>query len=142
MKDGQPILGLQTSEQMHLVKIQDNNFHRVQDDSCFNSLSDDKLEEFPDEQHLIINPEVCPKIMACRWISMAIRPQLKGELERLTTMGVIAPVDEPIPWVSQVVVMKKTSGALRMCIDRHELNKPLQREHYTLPILEYVLHEL
>ena len=73
---------------------------------------------------------------------MAIRPQLKGELERLTTMGVIAPVDEPIPWVSQVVVMKKTSGALRMCIDRHELNKPLQREHYTLPILEYVLHEL
>ena len=61
MKDGQPILGLQTSEQMHLVKIQDNNFHRVQDDSCFNSLSDDKLEEFPDEQHLIINPEVCPQ---------------------------------------------------------------------------------
>ena len=27
--DCQPILGLQTSEQMHLVKIQDNNFHRV-----------------------------------------------------------------------------------------------------------------
>ena len=37
--DCQPILGLQTSEQMHLVKIQNNNFHRVaavQDDSCFN----------------------------------------------------------------------------------------------------------
>ena len=33
--DCQQILGLQTSEQMHLVKIQDNNF---QDDNCFNSL--------------------------------------------------------------------------------------------------------
>ena len=27
--DCQPILGLQTSEQMHLVKIQDTNFHSV-----------------------------------------------------------------------------------------------------------------
>ena len=27
--DCQPIVGLQTSEQMHLVKMQDNNFHRV-----------------------------------------------------------------------------------------------------------------
>ena len=78
----------------------------------------------------------------CRRITIAIRPQLKGELERLTAMGVIAPVDEPTPWVSQVVVVKKRSGALRVCIDTHELNKALQREHYTLAILEDVLHEL
>ena len=66
-KDGQPILGLQISEQMHLVEIQDNKFHRVaavQDDSCcFNSLSDDKMGEFQGVQHLTVNPEVCPKIM-------------------------------------------------------------------------------
>ena len=143
--DCQPILGLQTSEQMHLVKIQDNNFHRVaaiQDNSCFNSLFDDKLGEFPGVQHLTVDSEVCPKIMASRRIPIAIRPQLKDELERLTAMGVIAPVDEPTPWVSQVVVVKKRSGALRVCIDPHELNKALQREHYTLPILEDVLHEL
>ena len=143
--DCQPILGLQTSEQMHLVKTQDNNFHRVaavQDDSCFNSLLDDKLGEFAGVQHLTVDPEVCPRIMANRRIPIAIRPQLKGELERLTAMGVIAPVDEPTPWVSQVVVVKKRSGALRVCIDPHELNKALQREHYTLPILEDVLHEL
>ena len=104
------------------MKIQNNNFHRVaavQGDSCFSSLFDDKLGEFPSVQHLIVDPEVCPRIMASRRIPIAIRPQLKGELERLTAMGVIAPVDEPTPWVSQVVVMKKGSGALRVCIDPH-----------------------
>ena len=80
--------------------------------------------------------------MANRRVPIAIGPQLKDELERLTAMGVVAPVDEPTPWISQVVVVKTKSGALRVCIDPHELNKTLQREHYTLPTLEGVLHEL
>ena len=72
--------------------------------------------------------------MDSRRIPIAIRLQLKGELERLTAMGVIAPVDEPTLWISQVVVVKKTSGALTVCVDSHELNRALQRKHYTLPI--------
>ena len=97
----------------------------------------------PGVQHLaVVCQEVCAKIMVNRRIPIAIRPQRKGELERLTAMGVIAPVDEPTPWVSQEVFVKKRSGALRVCIDPHELNKALQREYYTLPILEDVLHEL
>ena len=36
----------------------------------------------------------------------------------------------------------KKSGALRVCIDPKELNKPLVHERYTLPILEDSLHEL
>ena len=51
-------------------------------------------------------------------------------------------MDEPTLWVSQVVLIQKKSGNLRICLDPHELNKVIQREHYTLPILEDVLHEL
>ena len=72
-------IGLQSNEQTHLVKIQDNNFHRVaavQDDCCFNSLFNDTLGEFPGVHHLTIDPEVCPKSMA-RWrIPIAIRLDL------------------------------------------------------------------
>ena len=73
--DCQPILGLETSEQMHLVKIQDNNFHRVaavQNYIYFKSLFGDKLGEFPGVQHLTVDPEVCPRIMASRRIHIAI----------------------------------------------------------------------
>ena len=64
--DCQPILGLQTSEQMHLVKIKNNNFHRVaavQDDSCFNSLFDDKLQSW--ENFLVCNTSHSQSTQRC-----------------------------------------------------------------------------
>jgi len=57
-------------------------------------------------------------------------------------MNVIIPVEEPTPWISQIVVTPKKSGKLRVCIDPHKLNKALLREHYTLPVLEDVLHKM
>ena len=36
---------------------------------------------------------------------------------------------------------EEETGALPVCVDPHELNKTLQREHYTLPTLEDMLHE-
>ena len=56
--------------------------------------------------------------------------------------GVIAPVTEPTPWVSQSVVTKKKQGGLRICIDPPELNEALRRERYTMPVLEDVIHDL
>ena len=71
-----------------------------------------------------------------------MRPRLKTEHDKLTELGVITPVEEAIPWVSQIVVTHKKSGDLRVHIDPHELNKCILSEHFTLPILEDVLHEL
>ena len=51
-------------------------------------------------------------------------------------------VKEPTPWLSQLVIVHKKSGDLRICIDPRELNKALIRERYVLPILEDKLHEL
>ena len=71
-----------------------------------------------------------------------IHPKLKHELDKLVEMGVTEPVEEPTLWVSQIVIMHKKSGDLRVYLDPHELNKVIMREHYSLPILEEVLHEL
>ena len=51
-------------------------------------------------------------------------------------------MDDPTPWVSQTVIAKIKQSGLRIFIDPPELNKALKREHYTLPVLEDVLHEL
>ena len=83
-----------------------------------------------------------PVIMRDRRIPIALRPKLKNELERLTEMKVICPVDEPTPWVSQICVIRKKSGDLRISLDPRELNKALMRENYTLPVLDDVLHEM
>ena len=83
--DCQSILGLQTSEQMHLENILDSNFDRVaavQHDSCFNSVFGDKLGEWPGVQHLTVDPEVDSRL-----ISLAIRPRHTGRTRATDSHG-------------------------------------------------------
>ena len=80
--------------------------------------------------------------MADRRTPIALRSKLESELKRLVKLNVLAPVDSPTPWVSQLVVTQKKSGQIRVCIDPYELNKSLCREHYTLPVLDDILHEM
>ena len=81
-------------------------------------------------------------IMPCRSVPIATREKLKAELERLVKINVIEKVDEPTEWVSQIVVVQKPDGKVRLCIDPKELNKALMREHYSIPTLKDVLHDL
>ena len=79
---------------------------------------------------------------ATRRVPVALREPLKIELNKLQTMNVIAQVEEPTDWVSNVVVTRKKNGDLRICIDPHALNKALKRERYQLPTLDNILPEL
>ena len=141
--DRLPILSNRTSLQMKLIKFQLGNFDIAAVTSdLFTDVFDNKLGRLPGIQKLRLKEGAQPMIMANRRVPISVRPKLKQELDRLVKLQVIAPVDEPTPWVSQIVIAHKKSGDLRICLDPHELNKVIQREHYTLPILEDVLHEL
>ena len=141
-------LGLETCQKLNMVNINSDNFQIAAiteaDDlvKAFPDVFDGKIGTLPGTQTLSLHPSAKPQVMANRRVPISLRPKLKDLLENLVTKGVIAPVDEPTPWVSQIVLTKKKSGEIRMCLDPHELNKAIQREHYTLPILEDVLHEL
>ena len=73
---------------------------------------------------------------------VALRSQLGSELKRLVKLNVLAPVDSPAPWVNQLVVTQNKSGQIRVCIDPHELNTAMCREHYTLPVQDDILHKM
>ncbi|XP_058817373.1 uncharacterized protein K02A2.6-like [Topomyia yanbarensis] len=47
--------------------------------------------------------------------------------------GVIAYVDYPTDWVSNMQVVEKPNGALRICLDPKALNSCIKREHYLIP---------
>ena len=140
-----PILGFQTCQTMKLIKVQRKNFlvaaiaESIPED--FADVFEAKLGSLPGTQNLKIRADAKSKIMANRRIPISIRPKLKKLLETLVEQGVIKAVEEPTPWVSQIVLSHKRSGDIRMCLDPHEINKVLEREHYTLPILDDVLHE-
>ena len=117
---------------MYNVNVEDN----------FNDLMEGKLGTLSGLQHLKVDDNVQPVIMPDRREPISLRPKLKSELDRLASLGVIAPVEEPTPWLSQLVIASKKNGDIRICLDPRELNKALLHEHFTLPILEDTLHEL
>ena len=140
----QPILGLRACEQMKLLEMKADNFERVLhiEGDRSSDVFDDSLGRLPGTQSLRLKEGAIPVVMPDRRIPIHVQPKLDAELKRLTDMGVITPVQEPTPWLSQIVVAVKKNGDLRVCLDPHEVNKVLIREHTTLPILEDVLHKM
>ena len=72
----------------------------------------------------------------------AQKAEVNAELQKLEERDVITPVSDPTSWCSRMVTAQKTSGALQICTDPRPLNKAVQREHYLLPVLEYILPRL
>ncbi len=93
--------------------------------------------------HLEIDKTVKPVQLPCRKIPVAIQTQLKEELERLTDMNIITPVNVPTDWISALVVVKKpNTNKLRICIDPKPLNRALKRNHYPMMTIDDILPEL
>ena len=127
------LLGLDTIQQLGFVTI--NN------DSFISKVTTPQLGDLG-EATLRIDETVPPKVLPCRKVPLAIRDDVKKELDRLVEKGVLVPVTEPTEWVSQMAVVHKRDGKLRICIDPQPLNAALKREHYRLPVLDDVLPEL
>ena len=48
-------------------------------------------------------------------------------------------MNEPTEWVNSVVIVKKSNGDLRICLDPRSLNQAIRRQHYKIPTREEVM---
>ena len=94
------------------------------------------------EYDIKIDANVPPVVHPPRRVPFALRSRLKAQLQKMEAEGVIAPVEEPTPWVNSLVVVKKPNGSLRVCIDPRDLNKAILREHYPMKTVEEVTGQL
>jgi len=90
----------------------------------------------PGEVHLEVDSGAKPVITPTRRVPTALKDDLKKELNRYVEQEILAPVEEPTPWVSSLAVATKKSGALRVCIDPRPLTEALKRETFQIPILD------
>ena len=97
---------------------------------------------FAGELHLEIDPTVTPIQLPVRKTSLVLKDRLKDELDRLESIGVITPIEEPTDWVSCIVNTPKPTGKLRVCLDPKPLNKALKRSRYPMPTLDDILPQL
>ena len=154
-----PLIGARAAQQMGLITVHDENFIAASPPPKENELQvkqitaeevikqysdvfDRPLGTFPGEVHLEVDDSVKPVITPTRRVPTALKDDLKEELNRYVAQGILAPVEEPTPWVSSLAVATKKSGALRVCIDPRPLNEALKRETYQIPVLDEILPEL
>jgi len=99
---------------------------------------DNGLGKLPGKVHLQVDPVYQPVILPAREAPVAVKEKFKAELKRLQDLKVIAPVDQPIEWVSQFVVAVKKSGDLHVCIGPKPLNAA-ERKRYQIPVIDETL---
>lgn len=141
--EAKPILGIQACEEMGLIK-------RVM--TLNKSGEMDILKEYADvfegigclegEHTIRIDDSVTPKIHPPRKVPVTLREKLKAELNRMEKMKVIAKIEEPTQWVNPIVIVEKSNGQLRICLDLRDLNRAVMREHYQLPTVEEITSRL
>ena len=110
-----PILGLQTSIKLNLIKTVNSLLTQGDILTKFEDLFIG-LGKRPGKYHIQVDPTVQPVVDAPGRVPLAVRAQVKEELDRMQSLRVITPVSKPTDWVSSMVTVVKP-GKLRMCID-------------------------
>lgn len=145
-----------TCEKMNLVKILDADVNATHDkriDISSNVRSDPILYEFTDiftgigclegtysiqvdeGFHLVVH-------LPCK-VPVPLRDTLKLELDNMVKKsGIFAKVIELTSWVSSLVIVKKSNGKIRVCLDPRDLNHAVKCSHYPLPTIEEVATRL
>ncbi|KAL0319770.1 UNVERIFIED_CONTAM: Retrovirus-related Pol polyprotein from transposon [Sesamum radiatum] len=63
---------------------------------------------------------------------------IQGEVQRLLKLGYIREVHYP-GWISNMVLVPKSGGKWRMCVDFTDLNKACPKDSYPLPRIDLLV---
>ena len=77
-----------------------------------------------------------------RRIPLPLEKAVKLELKSMEEQGVISKVNEPTDWCSGMVVVPKSNGKVRICVDFMKLNESVCRELHMLPTVDETLSKL
>jgi len=69
-----------------------------------------------------------PTIQPQRNVPLRLIDKLKGTLNDLERKDVIAKVEEPVTWVSNLVIVEKANKTLRLCLDPSDLNEAIEKK--------------
>ncbi|XP_048581024.1 uncharacterized protein K02A2.6-like isoform X1 [Nematostella vectensis] len=79
-----------------------------------------------------------PTIQHQRNVPLRLIEQLKTTINDLEQREVIKKVNEPVEWVSNLVIVEKKDKSLRLCLDPPDLNEAIVREDYKPPSIEKI----
>jgi hypothetical protein len=130
-------LGCSEQENMSFVKL----FKEFKDVFAWTY---DDLKTFDPNiiQHTIpIKPQTQPFQQKLRKMHSKLEPTVKKELKKLLNAKIIFPVKHT-QWVSNLVLVRKKSGEIRLCVDFRNLNRASNKNNYPVPPMEQILQQV
>lgn len=93
-------------------------------------------------QHTIpIKPNQKPFRQKMRRINSKLLPSIEKEVNRLYNSGIIVPIRFS-NWISNLVLVRKKTSEIRLCIDFRNLNKVSLKDNYPLPTMDHILQRV
>ena len=107
-----------------------------------NLFSGDKSDigTVPNIRHRIVTTTDTP-VRTRQWrLPHSMQKVIREECDKMLSAGVIEPSSSP--WLSPVVLVRKSDGTIRFCIDFRNLNKVTVADSYPLPRMDQLLDDL
>ena len=92
---------------------------------------------------LHIDPAVKPVALPHRRVPYHLRKKVEEEINKLEDLDIIEKTSGPTPWVSPIVIVpKKDSEEIRICVDMRLPNTAIKRERHVIPTTEDLLSDI
>ena len=88
--------------------------------------------------HLAVKPDIKPRKQKLRTMSADRQEAAKAEVQKLLRAGVIQEIDHP-EWLANPVLVRKSNGKWRMCVDFTDLNKACPKDDFPLPRIDQLV---
>ena len=140
-----PLLGRKACKSLNLVhslaeikKVTNASNIMQQYPTFFNGLG--KLEV---EYQISLKEDAKPFALTVRRkVLLPFLSETKKEIDRRLDLGVIRPVQEPTEWCAPIVIVPKSNGKVRLCVDLTKLILSVKMEIHPLPSVDHILGKL
>lgn len=89
-----------------------------------------------------MNPQIIPVYQPMRRIPIPLEESVDRKLDGLLKRDIIEIKTGPTTWVSPLVVVGKSNGEPRLCLDLRRVNEAVLREHHPMPSVDDYLAKL
>jgi hypothetical protein len=98
-------------------------------------------DTFVIKQKIPLKPGVKPFTQKIRQINPILLPVVKKEVKNILDAKKIVSLRYS-EWVANVVLVRKKSADIRLCVDFRNLNKSFLKENYPLPKMDHILEKV
>ena len=91
---------------------------------------------------LHIDPNVTPVAQPMRRTPFSMRSKLEEKIKELIELDIIEPAQGPTPWVNPIVVVPKSGGDIRLCIDTRRANEAIRRARHPIPTVDEITQSI